>query len=177
MIEYLTLISQVSLAIWLGALLLPIIYKHFFLTKRPAATAFEITLLALCLLSFLHNAMELQIGALYGIDIFKHWVRVAWYFGFALTDFLLVIIVLMAIHHLHLKATYAVNGILAVVSLLGIAQIARYCDRYVFETDVLGYLIHNGVPAANTIMTILIVAEVLKCTVFSYMKAAKGKKC
>lgn len=173
--EYLTLISKASLAIWLGVLIATITIKYFFIRSTTQRSALEFQLLFLVIMGTLRQAIEYRVGQLFGIDELKHWVRVIWYFSFALTDFTFVIFTVLFIRWQKLKSTYCVNGIFCVVMTLGLLQVARYVDRFVLETDQLGYVVSNGVPAGNTIITMLVVSELVKTIIVSIASRKESK--
>lgn len=157
--EYLTSISKMSLAIWLAALIFSFVIKHISFTT-DSKTSFEPVLLIACVTAVIQICWEIYVGALFGVPELKHEVRALWHFGFAFTNWLMVLSCLFVIRKFDLKSAYTSIAVMSIYAVLGMLQLARYCDRFMLETDVLGYVYRNGIPAANTIITILAIWSV-----------------
>lgn len=85
-------------------------------------------------------------------------VRNLWYFGFAVTDILLVAIVV----HLTKKGQVTLNlttkALMASFLLMALIQVAGYIDQVVINTDYLADFYMTSIPMINIGVTIIIVS-------------------
>lgn len=85
-------------------------------------------------------------------EIIEH----AWYLLFAVTDFTLVFFAYFLIDKYKIPMQKASTLILMAYITLGFVQVARYADRIVLKTDVLGGLYATLIPAINCCLTVSI---------------------
>ena len=136
-----------------AALLLVLILKQ----KR---TAFEVIVFATMLLGLGHLAMEYKLHNMGnnggGIDF----IRVAWYLGFSATYLIHVVGCALYCSAKKMVRDKSSSIILLAFFVAAILQLSRYVDRFIFETNLIGPLYTNGIPAINSICTIVIIMYV-----------------
>jgi hypothetical protein len=170
--EYLTNFSKASLAIWLVALLVTTSFRYLlspFIHKR---SSFEPALLLAFFMACIQIGWEVLIGTMFSDHSLRELVGALWYLGFASSDWALIFLILWSVKKFSLSKCYCTDTILFAYAFMGIMQISRYCDRYILETDVLGFLYRNGIPAINSIITIVVIGQsVIICR--GLLKSAK----
>lgn len=155
--NYLTEISAGSLAIWLGSLFFVVFLKICVAPGSLKRSSFEYTTFLFSVLSIFHVWIEIGLLGLYAKDFYPLFMAHVWYFAFALTDFMVVALSLYLHRKLSLVRSYSSIMFMVCFSLMGVMQMARYADRMIFETDYLDSVYRNGIPAINSIITIVVV--------------------
>ncbi|WP_034898897.1 hypothetical protein [Paraglaciecola psychrophila] len=149
----LTSIGEVLTAINFAALLLILALKQ----KR---TAFEVIVFITMLLSIGHLTIEYKLHKMgvNGGDV--GFIRAAWYLGFSSTYLIHIVVCTLYCNAKNLVRDKSSTIILISFFIAAILQVLRYIDRLILETNVLGPLYTNGIPAINSICTIVIVMYV-----------------
>lgn len=109
----------------------------------------------MCILVMVHMALDDLMMSWYDKG-YAEFVSHAWYIFFAVTDFLLVFISYFFIDKYKIPMQKVSALILTAYIALGFVQTARYADRFVFKTDVLGGVYTSLIPAINGCLTISI---------------------
>ncbi len=142
-------------------------------------TIFSFVLVGLMLLEVIHLGLEHYIFHIYTVwqDYFT--VNILWYFGFALTDFLFVLILFRTAASMNAKMEWISSFVVYVYLLLGIVQVARYIDRFIFKTHYLATVYGEGIPLLNTALSaavfIFVFIEVFKGSLrFLHLKLGKA---
>jgi len=126
--------------------------------------------IALCLI---HQSYDSYIMSLEGVE--RITAAQMWYFGFAVTDFLYVLLVYKLHDKLKLQANKVSRFMLTGFIVLGFMQIARYIDRIVIDTNHLAELYQISIPAINISVTLLIVySSVASIAIHYYHKFKTG---
>lgn len=142
MIDYLLSFSKFA---QLSDIAVLIIYQ--FIVQRR--TAFSFVLLFMCLLGVLHIFWEMYLHSLLEDSGSKEMVRHLWYAGFAISDFIFVMACVWTCNRLCMLRDRSCNLILIAYTIFGFIQMARYFDRVVIGTDLLGGVYSNLIPAIN----------------------------
>jgi hypothetical protein len=133
---------------------------YILLTRK--LTAFTVIAVATFVLGFIHMHWQLYVESLYQIKAYKNILGELWYFGFGVSSFLLVILALSICNFKGLLRDKTCNLILYSYLMLGFVQCARYFDRHVIETDVLGHFYKLSIPSINLLVSTLIIFYLLK---------------
>lgn len=120
---------------------------------------------ALCLI---HQLFDYHIMSL--ADINRVTAAQMWYFGFAVTDFIYVLLVYKIHDKLNLKADKVSRFILTGFIVLGLIQVARYIDRIVIDTNYLAEFYQVSIPAINVSVTALIAFSSAVSIIIHYYK-------
>lgn len=139
-------------------------------------TGFLIVLSLSCLLGFSQVGWEIYLTQLKndGIDIGL--IRNLWYMGFALSDFIFVAVCIWMCDKWRLPLDKVSNYILVTFIVLGFAQAVRYFDRLIIETDQLGWLYSQIVPALNLGVSVAVVWFTTRIIKELTLSAIKGIK-
>ena len=163
MAEYLLSFSKFALVSDVLALL---IYQ-LVVNKK---TAFTFVVMLSCLLGLSHIGWEIFLGVLIADgSTSKHLIGGLWYAGFAISDFAYVCITVILCNKLKLALDKTCNFILVTYLAFGFIQMLRYGDRYVFITDLLGWVYTNIIPALNLGISASIVSYVLVTSVITLL--------
>jgi hypothetical protein len=149
----LTNIGEALMAVNFVALLLILMLKQ-------SRTAFEVIVFATLLLGISHLTLEYQLYQFSKEEGSKEFVRAAWYLGFSSTYLVHIVACAFYCSKKRLIRDRSSSIILIAFLIAAVIQVSRYIDRFVFETDVLGGLYTNGIPAINSICTIVTVLYV-----------------
>lgn len=79
----------------------------------------------------------------------KESIRIFWYMGFAVIDFAAVKICVSYCSYRNMTREKAGNFILLSVLLLGVMQLARFADRILIESNMLGWVYKHMIPTFN----------------------------
>ena len=124
-------------------------------------TAFFYSLLFVILFTTVHFVLEKQLLTMGHNPIHEQLVYNIWYLGAAYTDALLIILVIYICKKKALAIDTVSRMILLSYFCLGAMQIARYLDRIIIESDILGSLYSIIVPTINVGITLLVCVYVL----------------
>jgi hypothetical protein len=150
----LTSIGEALMAINFAALLLVLMLKQ-------RKTAFEVIIFATMILGVGHLALEYKLYELSKQGADKGFIRAVWYLGFSATYLLHVVSCAWYCNKKKLARDKSSTIILVGFTIAATLQFLRYIDRVVIETDVLGILYTSGIPAINSICTIVIILYVV----------------
>jgi len=129
-----------------------------YIWRFKAADAFVYMCVGILILTPLHVVYENYLLALSENEAMRALVRNLWYFGFAVTDILLVAIVV----HLTKKGQVTLNlttkALMASFLLMALIQVAGYIDQVVINTDYLADFYMTSIPMINIGVTIIIVS-------------------
>lgn len=134
-----------------AAFLSLLIYSIYFARRD----SFTVTLCVMCILVMIHMALDSVMMSWYEKG-YEKLVKHGWYIFFAVTDFLLVFITYYLVDKYRIPMQKASSLILMAYITLGFVQVARYADRIVFKTDVLGDFYTSVIPAINGCLTVSI---------------------
>lgn len=151
----LTAISEATFLINFMALL-------YVLSLKRERTSFEVILFLSLILTGIHVWYETKLLYLMSVGEYEDLIIHIWYLGFAFSDFVFVGVILAYSKFKELERDVISDSILACFVILGFIQLARYVDRVIIGSDVLGLLYKNSIPAINTIMTILVLSYVFR---------------
>jgi hypothetical protein len=140
--EYLIAINVIAL--FIGALAFP---------KR---TAFMSVLLFVVILQLFHMWYENYLIGVLAKSLDKNTIRLFWYMGFAVTDFLMIVCAVSYCKFTDVVRDKASNLILINVATLGAVQMIRYADRILIGTDILSPIYKLAVPVLNFSITVTI---------------------
>ena len=134
-----------------AAFLSLLLYTIYF-SRRDS---FTITLCVMCVLIMVHMVLDDLMMNMFEQG-YEEFVKYAWYLFFASTDFALVFLCYYLIDKYRIPMQKASALILLAYICLGFVQVARFADRLVFNTDVLGGLYTSLIPAINGCLTVSI---------------------
>jgi hypothetical protein len=149
----LTNIGEALTAVNFAALILVLALKQ----KR---TAFEVIVFFTMLLSIGHLTIEYKLHNMGVNGGNVEFIRAAWYLGFSATYLIHIVVCSLYCSAKSLVRDKSSSIILIAFFVAAILQVFRYIDRLILETNVLGPLYTNGIPAINSICTISIVMYV-----------------
>lgn len=142
MTEYLTSISE-------HALLIQIVALFFAFILYEKKNAFLVCLFTFTLLGIAQVYWEYFLLGSAKELYEKETIRILWYFGFAISDWLTIIAsVWICYKHQYLRDK-ATDLILISYTLHGFNQVIRYIDRVTLETNMLGAFYKMVVPTLN----------------------------
>lgn len=117
---------------------------------------FSVSVVGILLLTSVHFVFEKEMLELAKDESMQALVRNAWYLFFALTNALLIVIVTLYAKAKKLEFDIASKLLMYSFVALSLMQIARYLDRLVLESNVLGNLYSISIPSINITVTLLI---------------------
>lgn len=129
-----------------------------YIWRFKTADAFVYMCVGILLLTPLHVVYENYLLALSENEDMRTLVRNLWYFGFALTDIMLVAIVIHLTKKEHIKLNLTTKALMASFLLMALIQIAGYVDQVVINTDYLANFYMASIPIINIGVTIIIVS-------------------
>ena len=166
--ELLDLIQRNELAVTILSLLIYIL----FVLKRDS---FVIVIGLSIVLSFIHQSFDFWLMQFAQIEENKKLAADLWYLGFAASDFIFVFCCYKVIDALRELPTVATAFYLNCYLALGFVQLARYADRILLKTDVLGGMYQAAIPAINSSMVIVTIIYVFYNVAFKYKLRLAGK--
>lgn len=134
-----------------AAFLSLLIYSLYF-TRRDS---FTVTLCLMCFLVMIHMVLD-DLMMIWYDEGYTELVKHAWYLFFAATDFALVFTAYYLIDKYKIPMQKVSRLILMAYITLGFVQVARYADRIVFKTDLIGGLYTSLIPTINGCLTVSI---------------------
>lgn len=175
MIEYLFEINKMSLALELAALF--ILATIHFLTSGHSRIfiAFPLVAPLMCATSLLHLGIEFASRMLWSSESTLALGSAIWYLGFALTDFLFVVVTVLVCRKYSLKRDSLSVFILIAFFMMGFIQVTRYCDRYIIQTNALGDFYTYSILILNLMTTVGTSLFALKFLAIAlFIKNSKG---
>ncbi|MDM7861138.1 hypothetical protein QTP81_11065 [Alteromonas sp. ASW11-36] len=138
-----------------------------YILKFRAADTFVYMCIGILLLSPLHILYQNQLLALAQNEEYRGLVRNLWYFGFALTDIMMVLIVIGLSKRDNLKFDTASKVMAGAFITMAVIQILGYIDQVVTETDYLADFYMTSIPLINIGVTIVIFSTALAAVLVS----------
>jgi hypothetical protein len=126
----------------------------------PQRSAFVSILLLAVALQLLHMWYQPYLMNELSKILSKDEVRLLWYMGFAVTDFLFVWLAVSYCNIKNMVRDRASNFILITVAALGVIQMVRYADRVLIATNIFGGIYKVAIPALNFSVTFIVIAYV-----------------
>ena len=141
-------------------LLLNIVALFISALAFPQRSAFVSILLLVVALQLLHMWYQPYLMNELSRTLTKDDVRLLWYMGFAVTDFLFVWLAVIYCSFKDMMRDRVSNFILINVATLGVVQMVRYADRVLIGTDLLGPAYKLAIPALNFSVSFMAIAYV-----------------
>lgn len=159
MVNLLTNISEASLMIYIAALLFSLIASKY---ARVDTKYFDFILSALVGLMAIHIYAEITMLEAGKDESYKTLVRHTWYLFYAITDFIYLGACVYFIRKFDGKYLSGYFAIACIIAGLGLLQLARYFDRLIIETDVLGGLYRDSVPIMYVVITSIVLHHCIR---------------
>lgn len=153
MLEHLFEINKMSLALELAALFTIVAAAFLNPQSKKHKTAAPFVISMMCLTSIAHLGIEYISKSMWADPSTLALGSVIWYLGFAVLDFLFVFFIALICRKLKLQRHVLSDFILVVFFTMGYIQIARYCDRYILETNLASDLYTYSILSFNTMLT------------------------
>lgn len=135
-------------------------YYHYPSIKQANKRWFNVLYIGF-VMALMGSLIYVQFGPLlFGIEgiTYKTWVRVAHYMGIALLDGIAIV----AIHRLHVLARLKYSAMakmyLLAFFVAGCLQLARFAERYIFDTHYLAGIYRWGLASINITTTAIVLA-------------------
>ncbi|MEW9796583.1 hypothetical protein [Alteromonas sp. CYL-A6] len=131
-----------------------------------------ILIVALFVLEGIHLGWELVL--IPKIESGEDWelVLFLWYFGFAVTDFLMIGAVVKSCRVLRVELSKASKIVLYLHGVMGTLQIIRYLERAITDTDIFADVYSGGIQSMNAVVSALLVLSLIQL----YVAERKNKK-
>ena len=127
-----------------------------YIWRFKTADAFVYMCVGILVLTPLHVVYETKLLALSENEEMRSLVRNLWYFGFAVTDIMLVAIVVHLTKKGKVQLDYPTKALMASFLLMAVIQFAGYVDQVVTNTDYLANFYMTSIPVINIGVTIII---------------------
>ena len=124
-------------------------------------TVFSFVLLGLTLLEVIHLGIEHYFWYIYTSYADYSIIYFLWYAGFAATDILFVYFLVRISRTLKVPLDWVSSFVMYVYLILGIVQVARYFDRFIFETNYLVTMYTDGIPIVNMVLSTVVFGFVI----------------
>ena len=124
-------------------------------------TVFSFVLLGLTLLEVIHLGIEHYFWYIYTSYSDYGVIQFLWYAGFAATDILFVYFLVQISRTLKVPLDWVSSFVMYVYLILGIVQVARYFDRFIFETNYLVTMYTDGIPIVNMVLSTVVFGFVI----------------
>ena len=134
-----------------AAFLSLLIYSLYFARRD----SFTITLCLMCILSMIHMVLD-SLMLSWSDSGYDKLVMHTWYLFFAATDFAFVFCAFGLVDRYRIPMQKASTLIVMAFLVMGFIQVARYADRIVIKSDVLGSFYAASIPAINSCVTVAI---------------------
>lgn len=122
----------------------------------PQRTAFMSVLVLIVILQISHMWYEPYMKNVLALTYSKEEIRMFWYMGFAVSDFLVVLFAATYCKVFNVVRDKASNLVLINLAALGSIQMIRYADRQLIGTDILGGFYGTAIPTLNFTITAII---------------------
>ena len=114
-------------------------------------TVFSVVLLVKFFLETLHQAIKLFLIGYFLHPVYYDLVNFSWYFLFAVTDILAVIVMYKLVDILKLSKNWLLRSFGVIYIALAIVQAIGYVDRFVIESDIFAEFYSYSIVYANAI--------------------------
>lgn len=140
-----------------------------YIWRFKTVDAFVYMCIGILVMTPLHVVYENYLLALSENESMRTLVRNLWYFGFALTDVLLVTIVVLLTKKGQVKLDLTTKALMASFILMAFIQVAGYVDQVVINADYLANFYMTSIPIINIGVTIIIVSFAAGAFVASFV--------
>lgn len=157
-------ITDILNAIQANSLIIILVAVAYALFKQRK-TSFVVVVLMLAATNLIHMIFQILMNMLFDSPMFDGFVYELairlWYIFYASTDLFVAVFIYYALNKIGLKPSLNCHVIAISFILLGLIQLARFADIFVFNTHAVTKIYISGIPFINTFVVIITVVGIV----------------